>query len=320
MNILTGSEQCSKSELDLFTVPPTQIAVEEGEYHHVFPTISSENGTLIFKIVGDSIHYIDLSQTELWFNLVLKEDGKALEYDKVKDLGVINNLAHSVFSQIQVHIANDEVENSNSTYPYRAYLENLLCYNKEMKRTALTAELYHKDEAGKMNDIMSQGFTQRLKHFIDKKNRVQVRIKLHSDILNINRYLLNQTNVQITLTRSNPEFYLIHRLNKGIRLDIDTSECYLRVRKVKINSALMLEHAMELEKQTAKYPIKQVKVATHTLQYNANSLLISNIVSGVLPNRIIVGLVETASFAGSLTTNPFEFKHFNLTSIKLKNG
>ena len=62
--------------------------------------------------------------------------------DKV---GVVNNLLHSIFEQVQVYLNNTPVENSNKTYPYRAYLENLLCYNRESKETLLRSELWVKD-------------------------------------------------------------------------------------------------------------------------------------------------------------------------------
>jgi hypothetical protein len=46
-------------------------------------------------------------------------------------LGHVNNFLHSLFSQDQVRIGNTEVENTNSYYPYRAYLESLLCYIRD---------------------------------------------------------------------------------------------------------------------------------------------------------------------------------------------
>ena len=55
---------CVKSELDLFTVPPTQTSVEHGcsiDYHPV--STLTDNGPIGFNIPGSGEDYIDLTNT-----------------------------------------------------------------------------------------------------------------------------------------------------------------------------------------------------------------------------------------------------------------
>ena len=40
-----------------------------------------------------------------------------------------------------------------------------------------------------------------------------------------------------------------------------------------------------------------------------------NAFQGQIPNRIFVGMVENVSFTGQYDKNPYNFKHFNLSSI-----
>jgi hypothetical protein len=47
------------------------------------------------------------------------------------------------------------------------------------------------------------------------------------------------------------------------------------------------------------------------------SKTIDNLFLGPLPKRIVVGFVDNTAFTGSLTTNPFNFQHFNLTFFNL---
>ena len=62
---INNSEECAKSELDLFSVPPTQTVVEEGVWDTIQPHSNfSTNSVIKFDIPGTNIHYIDLSQTE----------------------------------------------------------------------------------------------------------------------------------------------------------------------------------------------------------------------------------------------------------------
>ena len=60
------SYECSKSELDLFQVPPTQISFEAARIVDYHPIANIENGPIEFFISGSSDEYIDLSQTFLY--------------------------------------------------------------------------------------------------------------------------------------------------------------------------------------------------------------------------------------------------------------
>ncbi len=60
---------------------------------------------------------------------------KPIDWTTKPNIGPVNNLIHSLFSQCQVYLNNKGVENTNSNYAYKAYLNNLLCYGREAKET-----------------------------------------------------------------------------------------------------------------------------------------------------------------------------------------
>ena len=43
-----------------------------------------------------------------------------------------------------------------------------------------------------------------------------------------------------------------------------------------------------------------------------------NLVNGELPNKVVIGLVKTDAFNGSLQLNPFNFENFNVSQIALR--
>ena len=57
-------------------------------------------------------------------------------------MGLANNFLHSMFEQCQVYLNNVAVENTNKCYAYRAYLENLLCYNNDAKENLLRVDFF----------------------------------------------------------------------------------------------------------------------------------------------------------------------------------
>ena len=59
--------ECTKSELDLFSVPPTQISVEQGnwvEYHPI--TAVAGDSPIEFDVSGSGEDYIDFENTMLY--------------------------------------------------------------------------------------------------------------------------------------------------------------------------------------------------------------------------------------------------------------
>jgi hypothetical protein len=86
---------------------------------------------------------------------------------------------------------------------------------------------------------------------------VQLRGRLQCAIFKMNRFMLNNVNVTIKLSRTRPDFYL---MGKGEDHKIIISDCFLRVKRVRVSAATMLQHALELERTTAKYPMKRIVV------------------------------------------------------------
>jgi hypothetical protein len=73
------STPCTKSELDLFTVPPTQVVVDKGQWIEYQPISSISSTTPIEFQVAGSENYVDLAKTMLFIKAkVTKADGSNL--------------------------------------------------------------------------------------------------------------------------------------------------------------------------------------------------------------------------------------------------
>ena len=121
------SQECTKSELDLFSVPPTQTSLEKGHWVEHQPVSSvADAGPITFTVPGTE-DYFDLSKTILVVRAkVTKADGADLDADE--KVGIVNNFLHSLFKQVDVFLKEKQVTQATSTYAYRAYLETLLNY------------------------------------------------------------------------------------------------------------------------------------------------------------------------------------------------
>ncbi|GFT24440.1 uncharacterized transposon-derived protein F54H12.3 [Trichonephila clavipes] len=122
--LLKDSPECAKSELNLFTLPPTQTVIEKGQWIQFHPIANvTDGGPVEFLLSGSGEDYLDLSQTQLYVKAkILKNDGKVLTDDKI---GPVNLYLHSLFSQVDISLNGRNVSSSNNTYPYRAILETI---------------------------------------------------------------------------------------------------------------------------------------------------------------------------------------------------
>ena len=142
-----------KSELDLFTVPPTQNCITNSHVVEHQPTASLDSGGPIeFLIPGSGDDYLDLANTMLHVQAkVTQANGHAIDAGEV--VAPVNNWLHSLWSQIDLYLNGTLVTSSSSSYAFRAYIETLLSYGAEAKSTQLTNQLWYKDTASRMSSL-----------------------------------------------------------------------------------------------------------------------------------------------------------------------
>ena len=144
---------------------------------------------------------------------------------------------------------------------------------------------------------------------------IELLTKLHSDIFNTDRYLLNGVDINIKLIKNTSDFCLMHEKVANAKIRID--QAILILRKAKISPTVMNAHYLTLEKATAKYPVKRCIVNTYTITKDVQNYLTPPLSNGVLPFRVVAGLVESEAYNGSPSKNPYNFQHFYLRSISL---
>ena len=85
MKLVSNSNECIKSELDLFMTPSTNTSILAGGWFEINPTSSLSIGTPIeFRYEGSSNHYLQLSRTSLYLKVsVLKDKVKVGATDQV---------------------------------------------------------------------------------------------------------------------------------------------------------------------------------------------------------------------------------------------
>jgi hypothetical protein len=308
--------ECLKSELDLFSVPPTQTSIENGSWVEYHPLSTLTDGSPIeYEICGSGEDYLDFANSYLHVVAkVTKANGENLDANEA--VGPVNLFLHSLFSQIDISLNGTQITPATNTYPYRAMIETLLSYGGDAKESQLTSALFYKDQAGRMDvanlaeATRNEGFFKRVQ-FSKGSNLVDMMGRIHADIFFQERYMLNEVNTKIKLIRSKDVFSLMGTAGHTVKI----VSAVLLVRKVKLSPSVFLAHAKALERTNAKYPIRRVVCKTFTVPAGFLDVSHEKLFSGQLPTRMVVGIVRNDAFNGALGRNPFNFHHFGLNEI-----
>lgn len=312
------SDECIKSELDLFTVPLTQTAIEKNTYVEVPPiTAITDNSPLEFFIAGTGEDYTDLNNTLLYTRVkITGPDGSNIPDGA--PVGLINYPGACIFSQVDVSLGDRLVSQSSNTYPYRCIVEALMNYGKDTLESNFSPGLFYKDTAGHM-DITdpagaNAGLTKRAA-FTNASNIVELLAPIHSDIFFQEKLLLNGVDIKIRMTRAKDEFCLMRSDAVAYKLNILSASLF--VKKVTVSPAVRLGHAQALLSTTAKYPIERVCVKNFSIPAGSRVSNQENLFLGTLPKSIIVAMTDNSAFTGAYDKNPFAFKHFFLEFMVL---
>ena len=91
-------------------------------------------------------------------------------------------------------------------------------------------------------------------------------------------------------------------------------DAWLLVNHVKTEPTIPLAHNVTLGKgPLARYNLTIVELKTFTFSSGAQSLSIENAVLGRVPKRLLFTMVKDTDFLDSINTNPYFFRHYDLS-------
>lgn len=235
-------------------------------------------------------------------------------------ISVVNNFMHSLFSQITLTLNGKQIGQNCQNYPYRAYIENLLNFEPEAARCHLEPVIWSLDTPGHFNDLNSKnsGFITRGKA-IASGEEIELCGRLHLDMFNSSKYLLNNVDVGVTFELGNQGFFLLS--DDEDESTVKILDATLHIEHIKLNPEVLLSHQKILEQKNAVYNYKRIDVRNFNVAPQGNSFAVDNICIGPLPEFILFAFVDTMAYNGKRSLNPFNFEHFNVSQISLsKNG
>ncbi|XP_033761501.1 uncharacterized protein F54H12.2-like [Pecten maximus] len=217
----------------------------------------SGDSPMEFDVSGQNgMEYIDMKNSLVYAKIKIKKgDGSAIS--STEEVGPVNLLLPALFSQVDVTLQGRTVVSTTTNYAYKAYIQTLLKYGKDAKVLQLATQLWCKDTNGELDDTDVRtgnilALLERTELFEGGKV-VDLEGPIFHDLFRMDRYLLNQVNVNVKMYRSKPEFCLLSG-TQNPNYKIEFEDIRLRIAKVKVNAAVIYAQSQALATTTAKYP------------------------------------------------------------------
>ena len=222
----------TKSELDLFGLPPTQVCIDSG-YWHVAKLVNSctDDGPYEFHIEADP-HFLHLSKNYLYMQLhIVNGTGNEIDHAAAQpdEVGPINIIGKTFIRQVKIQLNGKLAFDSGDMYAFRSYLETELNYGPDAKTGTLSAALYSKDRpSNKVDTNQNDGLRYRSAWFQDSAV-VELMAPIHSELFMGDRLFLSNMDLWLQIHRNNDRFCLMSfAANADYKIEVKNMLWYVK--------------------------------------------------------------------------------------------
>ncbi|XP_078515002.1 uncharacterized protein F54H12.2-like [Lissotriton helveticus] len=313
-----SSGECAKSELDLFSLKPTQMSIENSFFMEVSRLAAlTPLAPIELYVSGSTDMYLDLNNTLLHVVCkIVKADGS-----DIAATAKVATIAHPIatmFNQVDITLGDRLITQNDNMYAYRAYMESILNYSSDALDTQLSAGLFYKDTYAQFEntalDGPNTGFVKRAE-FAAESRELDLLGRIHSDLFFQDKLIVNGIDLKIKLNRNKDAFCLISGDAEQYKLFIQSASLY--VKRVNVSPTVRLAHAEALQLSNAKYAIERVSMKVYSIPAGTRLTQQQNLFLGQLPKLVIIGFVDNTAFSGVHNSNPFNFKHYGINYAAL---
>jgi len=309
-------------EFDIFTVPPTQMSVNDSydvEYRPMAPV--SADTPIEFQIRSSEHHYVVPSEMylemEIELGLVKANDNNlapvAAYGSTTTKFRPVQNIMSSMFKSVEIIVGGKVFKLQPLMYAYRAYFETLLGYDQKAKNTHLKLGGWLSDE-------------ERMALVTPGNDKVHKKItligRLFSDVTHQKKSLLGGSKIDVRLEPNDVSFYTIQEDDGTYSLGaykprVAFHKAVLHVNFQEATEFLRMGHNQALSRGTAKYPITHTDIKHFTVAKGQYDIVLPNAIQGNLPRRSFIFFVDNAAMNGARSQDPYKFLNCKVTELHM---
>ena len=222
--------------------------------------------------------------------------------DGTSKVGFANYPIASLFNQVDVILCCKLISSATNTYAHRSILEVLLNYDKEAAESQLGCGLFCKDTAGQMEEmditadpVLNTGLGTRSEWTKTSKTVELQGRRIHSDLFNQEKLILNGVDLMVKLHRHKPEFCLLSA-DVAPAYKIIIVDAILYVKKIELTPSVFNAINTVLNDKNAQYAITRTTSKVFTVPRGQQSQHIDNAFLGEIPKRVAVCMMDNDSY------------------------
>ena len=344
----------------LFAPPPVQTQFIDHYYREVQPIGNDYDSTTIsFKIANITPNtFIDCSGTQLWVDVEYKNAGNNKFTAATTNQGTVNNLFHSLWSDIDVRLNHTTVGKDDHLYPYKAILHQMITWNQYDRDTHGKLVGYEVDDTpGNMNNTAATAATtpaavtiseaqmkaqnavtipaptsaaetplytrnrKFLTHDLAGSTKWRFIGGLYAPPMDTDFIMPPQIDVQLDLKRADPKKTVMAATGVSAT-DLFLPKIVnmrLKVKYVQVTPETYQAKLEEMASRGLSIPLPRYHLTTYNiLAQTTHSIPVFR--NQKLPSKVFMTFVDSRGYDGTQNYNPFNFQHMNLQSFEIAVG
>lgn len=330
-----NSLESMTTDLHLWDIPSTQVGITATKIINYYPLTAIVNtDTITFNIPGQNKLMLD--HIDIVSKIKINHNDVANNHQPESQVGVNNNLAHSLWRNVSVVIGGTNITQSfDYSYCISAFFDTIMNATAERADTLLYQQAFLMDEAkdkqasesliiyevaevaaDDTKNIQASPFkpvgnpsaAKRIERFA--KSEAQTRVgtliaPLAVSLFQQHKLLPDNLDIQIGLTKKEPKFCLQAAGNTDEKITI--VDVYLKVHyKVPVDAALEAIE-LRLKREPCRYEAEAKIVTFHQFPYGTTSHTFHHLFTGKLPKFFVAAVNNRAAYAGNSHRNPWTF-------------
>ena len=254
-----------------------------------------------------------------------KDEAKAEEEETAKEeapvplVTHVNNFLHSIFSNVEVYINNQQLYNSNGLYAHKSYFSNNFKGAISEYKGVLHCEKYDYEEF--LDKIMEAPlfehfFTRRMK-MLSRPDSFMLYGKLGVDFFSTSELLYTNLKIRLRLIRARPKFYTITDNPDVSHGNVD---CSLYTRRIVLNDDYHKKGMDMLAYTPVEFNCLEFLSMTFIIPTRQNQFFQENIFNNAPVHRIAIAMNNNSAFTGSYTEKPIWYQQFDLRQSRILRG
>ena len=306
----------------------------------IYPNTSLDENCIEFEFQTDQNYHVDLRQAYLALKLKLlrgrvyetyknkdvekeiKEEAKSEEEKTVEEdapvplVTHVNNILHSIFSNVEVYINNQPIYNSNGLYAHKSYISNNFKGAISGYKGVLQCKVYDYEEFPDeiMEAPLSELFFTRRMKMLSRPDGFMLYGKLGVDLFSTSEFLYPKMKVKLRLIRSRPNFY---KISDNTKVSLGIVDCSLYTRRIALKDDYHKKRMDVLGYTPVEFNYLETLAGAFIIPARKNQFFQENFLNNAPGRRIAIAMNTNSAFIASYTENSFWYQHFELRQLRI---